>query len=99
MKKVKIIISAILILCLAVCFAGCSANHDKSSLIEVTYTLIIKEGTAERYWIAGNDEYTIANDGSEDTKEDTISSGDNYIVLKGENFTGNLELAVQDAEE
>ena len=32
MKKVKIIISAILILCLTVCFAGCSSNHDKGSL-------------------------------------------------------------------
>ena len=52
--------------------------------LTVTYTLIIDEGTAELYWIAGSDEYTIANDNSEDTKEYTISSGDNYIVLKGQ---------------
>lgn len=166
MKKVKIIISSILILCLTVCFAGCSSNHDKGSLkdnlidgwnnwmqsfskhaltkekdlqgeknegddgyigtytaiydefngkefifggtalerengnhLRVTYKLIIEDGTAELNWIIGNDEYTMVSNSSEDTKEYTISSGDNYIVLKGENLTGSLELVVQDAED
>ena len=48
--------------------------------------------------IGGNDyerRYTIANDNSEDTKEYTISSGDNYIVLKGEDFSGTLTLTVE----
>lgn len=163
MRKIKIVISVILILCVSVCFAGCSSNHDKNSLkdnlidgwnhllqsfsrhvltkdkdlqgertegidtytgtytasydafngkefifggttltrqngnrLQVTYTLSIESGTAELYWIAGNDAYTIANDDARDTKEYTISPEDNYIVLKGENFTGSLSLTVAD---
>lgn len=162
MKRAKVIISLILVLCLTFCVAGCSSNQDKGSLkdnlidgwdnwmqsfskhaltkekdlqgekdkgddaytgtytatydefngkefifggtalerangnqLTVTYTLTIDEGTAELYWIAGSDEYTIANDNSEDTKEYTISSGDNYIVLKGEDFSGTLTLTVE----
>lgn len=162
MKRAKVIISLILVLCLTFCVAGCSSNHDEGSLkdnlidrwdnwlqsfskhaltkeknlqgekdkgddaytgtytatydefngkefifggtalerangnqLTVTYTLTIDEGTAELYWIAGSDEYTIANDNSEDTKEYTISSGDNYIVLKGEDFSGTLTLTVE----
>ena len=63
--------------------------------LTVTYTLTIDEGTAELYWIAGSDKYTVANDNSEDTKEYTISSGDNYIVLKGEDFSGTLTLMIE----
>lgn len=162
MKRAKVIISLILILCLTFCVAGCSSNHDRGSLkdnlidgwdnwmqsfskhaltkgkdlqgekdkgddaytgtytatydefngkefifggtalerangnqLTVNYTLTIDEGTAELYWIAGSDEYTIANDNSEDTKEYTISSGDNYIVLKGEDFSGTLTLTIE----
>lgn len=162
MKRAKVIISLILVLCLTFCVAGCSSNHDEGSLkdnlidgwdnwmqsfskqaltkekelqgekdkgddaytgtytatydefngkefifggtalergngnqLTVTYTITIDEGTAELYWIAGGDEYTIANDNSEDTKEYTISSGDNYIVLKGEDFSGTLTLTVE----
>lgn len=163
MRKAKVIISIISILCLMICLTGCSSNRDKSDLkdnlidgwndwmqsfskhaltketelqgekvnsddaytgtytatydefngkelifggtalerengnhLTVSYTLTIEEGTAELYWIAGNDKYTIANNGSEGTQECTLSSGDNYIVLKGENFTGSLELTVAD---
>ena len=32
MKRAKVIISLILILCLTFCVAGCSSNHDKGSL-------------------------------------------------------------------
>lgn len=166
MKKIRIMISVILILCLTVCLAGCHSNHDKNNLkdnlidgwnnwlqsfsrhaltkdkylqgeksegvdaytgtytatydkfngkelifggtalerksgnhLKVTYTLMIEEGTAELYWIAGSDEYTIAHDSAEDTKEYTISPGDNYIVLKGENFTGSLSLTVADVKD
>lgn len=79
-------------------FGGTALERENGNHLKVTYTLTIEEGTAELYWIAGNDEYTIANDSSEDTKEYTISSGDNYIVLKGDDFSGSLELTVEDAE-
>ena len=165
MKRTKVFISLLLVLCLTVSFAGCSSNHDKVSLkdnlidgwdnwiqsfskhaltkekdlqgektkgvdaytgtytatydgfngkefifggtalerengnhLQVTYKLTIEEGSAKLNWIAGSDEYSVANANSEDTKEYTISSGDNYIVLKGENFSGSLELTVKDAE-
>ena len=165
MKKIKIIVSVLLVLSIVGCFSGCGSNHDKGNLkynlidgwdrwiqsvrkhaltkekdlqgekdegvdaytgtyvaaydrfngkefifggtalnrengnhLQVTYKLIIEDGTAELNWIAGNDEYSIANISLEDTKEYTISSGDNYIVLKGDNFSGNLELTVKDVE-
>ncbi len=165
MKKLKIIVSVLLILSIIGCFSGCDSNHDKGSLkdnlidgwdnwiqsfskhaltkekdlqgekdegidtytgtyvaayngfngkefifggtalnrengnhLQVTYKLTIEVGSAELNWIAGNDEYSVASDSSEGMKEYTISSGDNYIVLKGENFSGSLELAVKDAE-
>ena len=165
MKKSRVIMSVMLVLCLNFCVTGCGTNHDKGSLkdnlidgwdswmqsfskhaltkekelqgekdkgddeytgaytasydefngkefifggtalerekgnqLKVTYMLTIDKGRAELYWIAGGDEYTIANDNSEDTKEYTISSGDNYIVLKGENFSGSLILTVEDVE-
>ena len=76
-------------------FGGTALERENGNQLKVTYTLSIDEGKDELYWIAGNDEYTIANDNSEDTKEYTISSGDNYIVLKGEDFSGTLTLTVE----
>ena len=73
-------------------------DRENGNHLQVTYKLTIEDGSAELNWIAGNDEYSVANVNSEDTKEYTISSGDNYIVLKGENFSGSLELTVKDAE-
>ena len=73
-------------------------ERDNGNHLQVTYKLIIEDGTAELNWIAGSDEYSIANTSSEDTKEYTISSGDNYVVLKGDNFSGSLELTVKDVE-
>ena len=32
MKRAKVIISLILVLCLTFCVAGCSSNHDEGSL-------------------------------------------------------------------
>lgn len=79
-------------------FGGTALERENGNQLRVTYILTIDKGTAELYWIAGNDEYTIVNNSSENKKEYTISSGDNYIVLKGENFSGNLELTVEDVE-
>lgn len=80
-------------------FGGTALERENGNQLRVTYTLTIDKGTAELYWIAGNDEYTIANNSSENAKEYTISSGNNYVVLKGENFSGSLELTVEDVED
>ena len=73
-------------------------NRENGNQLSVTYKLTIDEGTAELNWIAGSDEYTITNSTSEDEKEYTISSGDNYLVFKGDNFSGTLEVTVKDVE-
>lgn len=79
-------------------FGGTALERENGNQLQVTYKLTIEEGSAELNWIAGSNEYSVANGDSEDTKEYTVSSGDNYIVLKGENFSGSLELTVKDAE-
>lgn len=79
-------------------FGGTALDRENGNHLQVTYKLTIEDGSAKLNWIAGNDEYSVANADSEDTKEYTISSGDNYIVLKGENFIGSLELTVKDVE-
>lgn len=79
-------------------FGGTALERENGNHLKVGYTLTIEEGTAELYWTAGNDTYTIADGSSEDTREYALSSGDNYIVLKGENFTGSLALTIEDAE-
>lgn len=79
-------------------FGGTALNRENGNQLQVTYKLTIDEGTAELNWIAGNDEYTIADSDSEDKKEYTISSGDNYLVFKGDNFSGTLEVTVKDVE-
>lgn len=79
-------------------FGGTALDRENGNHLQVTYKLTVEDGSAELNWIAGDDEYSVANANSEDTKEYTISSGDNYIVLKGENFSGSLELTVKDAE-
>lgn len=162
MKRMKAIISLILLLCLTVCMTGCGPNFDKGNIkdnlidgwnswmqsfskyaltkdkdlqgvkskgddaytgtytatydnftgkeiifggtalkrengkqLKVTYKLTIEKGIAELYRIAGNDNYMLANDNSEDTMEYNISSGDNYIYLNGKNFSGTLTLIVE----
>ncbi len=79
-------------------FGGTALNRENSNHIQVTYKLTIEDGIEELNWIAGNDEYSIVNTSSKDTKEYTISLGDNYIVFKGKNFSGGLELTVKDVE-
>ncbi|MCI9577037.1 MAG: hypothetical protein HFJ84_10455 [Clostridiales bacterium] len=76
-------------------FGGTALERKNGNQLKVIYTLTIEKGTAELYWIAGSDEYTIANGNTEDAKEYTISSGDNYIVLKGDDFSGSLEITVE----
>jgi hypothetical protein len=80
-------------------FGGTALERENGNQLKVIYTLTIDKGAAELYWVAGGDKYTVANDSSKDTKEYTISSGDNYIILKGENFSGSLELTVENVED
>lgn len=81
-----------------VLFGGTSWKRENGNRLEVTYVLTIESGTAQLCWISGNDVYIAGSESAEDTKEYSISSGDNYLVLKGENFTGSLAVTVKDPE-
>lgn len=75
-------------------FGGTGLERDASELT-VTYTLKITSGSASIIWDHSGSQYTLTNIEGEGTHEVILGSGDNYIVLKGENFTGSLELEVK----
>lgn len=76
-------------------FGATGLKRETGNELMGTYTLKITSGSASLVWIHSGGEYTIANTESEDTFEITIGSGDNYIVLKGEDFSGSLELEIK----
>ena len=76
-------------------FGGTALEREDGNALKVTYTLEITEGVASLYRIASGEEYTIADENSDDVYEFTLSTGDNYLVLKGENFTGTLTISVE----
>lgn len=79
-------------------FGGTALERENGNCLKVTYCLTVEEGNAALYWISGSDKYMIASDSSEDSGEYTISPGDNYYVFEGENFTGKLELTIEDVQ-
>ena len=76
-------------------FGGTGLERDAGNELTVTYTLKITSGAASIVWDHSGSQYTLTNVEGKDTKEVTLGSGDNYIVLKGEDFTGSLELEVK----
>lgn len=76
-------------------FGGTALERKDGSALKVTYTLEITQGTASLYRVASGEEYTITDEDSDDVYEFTIGAGDNYIVLKGEDFTGALTITVE----
>ena len=76
-------------------FGGTGLERGAGNELTVTYTLKITSGTASVIWDHSGSQYTLTNAGGWGSQEVTLGSGDNYIVLKGENFTGSLRLEVQ----
>ncbi|MDD3340070.1 MAG: hypothetical protein PHS82_14580 [Lachnospiraceae bacterium] len=76
-------------------FGGTALERNNGSELKVTYTLKITSGTATLFWLGGREEHTIANSNADSTYDFTISSGDNYIILKGDNFSGSLAIKVE----
>lgn len=76
-------------------FGGTELERDAGNELTVTYTLNITSGSASIIWIHSGSQYTLTNAECEDMKEITLSSGDNYIMLNGDDFTGSLELEVK----
>lgn len=85
-------------------FGDTSMERENGSTLKVTYSLNIKSGTAALYWLGSTDEHIIFGDKdehiitevtAEDVYEFTFNVGDNFIVLKGDDFTGSLSLKVE----
>lgn len=76
-------------------FGGTALERDNGSNLKATYTLKITSGSAILYWLKSGEEHIIADTNADSIYNFTLSSGDNYIVLKGEGFSGNLMLKVE----
>lgn len=76
-------------------FGGTALERDNGNNLKATYSLKITSGSATLYWLESGEKHTIANADSDSTLDFTISSGDNYIVLDGDNFSGSLTLKVE----
>ncbi len=85
-------------------FGGTLMERENGNTLTVTYSLNIKSGTAALYWLGSTDEHIIfgnkeehmiAEMTAEDVYEFTFNAGDNFIVLKGDDFTGSLSLKVE----
>lgn len=76
-------------------FGGTSLKRKDGSDLHVTYSLIVQSGEAVLYWMEGENEVVIADASDKGVYEFTIHAGKNFIVLKGEEFTGNLSLNVE----
>ena len=77
-------------------FGGTALERERGSNLKVSYTLEVTSGSAVLYWISSGEKHVIANDGGEDVYHLTLGSGDNYISLEGESFSGSLEMTVED---
>ena len=76
-------------------FGGTGLERDGGVELTVTYTLRIDSGEASVIWDHSGSQYTLTNSKGESTHEITLGTGDNYIVLKGDNFTGSFDLEVK----
>lgn len=76
-------------------FGGTSLKRKEGSDLKATYSLNIQSGTAVLYWLDGEDNIVFTDVSNESVYEFTIHAGKNFIVLEGEQFTGNLTLTVE----
>ncbi len=75
-------------------FGGTALKRTNGSELEAAYSLTVTSGTAVLYWLDGEEEKIIADAPGEDVYSFRIHAGGNFLVLKGDNFTGSLTLAV-----
>lgn len=85
-------------------FGGTSAGREYGNTLKVTYSLHIQSGTAVLYWLGSPDDHILSGEKeehvitevtAEETYEFMLSVGDNFIVLKGDDFTGALALKAE----
>ncbi|MCU0080209.1 hypothetical protein [Extibacter muris] len=85
-------------------FGGTLPDRKNGSALKVTYSLNIESGKAALYWLESADghillgdkeQHMIAEVTAEDVYRFTFDAGYNFIVLKGDDFTGSLSLVVE----
>ncbi len=76
-------------------FGGTSLAREKGKNLNITYNLHITSGEARLYWQEKETTHTIARDSQDGTYTISLSGGDNYITLEGEDFTGTLSIVVE----
>lgn len=76
-------------------FGGTSLKRTDGSDLKVSYSLSVQSGRATLYWLDGEEEKPIADTTVQDQYEFTIHAGGNFVVLKGDDFTGSLSLEVE----
>ncbi len=73
-------------------FGGTSLRRGGGHSLTVAYTLEVTAGSASLYWLEKGTRHPIAGDTGTGTYAITLSEGDNYIVLAGKGFSGNLSI-------
>lgn len=76
-------------------FGGTSIEREGGTEFEMTFSVSVTSGDIKLYWIEGADEHIITDTEANGTYNFTISPCDNYIIVKGENYTGNLDITIE----
>ena len=85
-------------------FGGTLLKREFGTALKAAYSLKIQSGTAALYWLGSPDSHIISGDKevhmitkttADDVYEFTMTPGDNFIVLEGNDFTGSLSLKVE----
>lgn len=76
-------------------FGGTVLKRMSGSELEAVYSLTVTSGTAALFWLDGDEEKIIASASEEGVYRFRIHAGGNFLVLRGDNFTGSLVLVVK----
>lgn len=70
-------------------------EHVHGSQLEVAYTFTVTSVSGTLYYIGGSDTYPLAAGTASDVFKITLDAGDNYLVIKGDNLCGSLNVCVE----
>lgn len=63
--------------------------------LHLTYTITAESGQLEIAFLQKTDTYTVTAEAGSGSYDFALEPGSNYILLKGENFTGSVQLEVR----
>lgn len=76
-------------------FGGTGLEREDGNGLTITYKLEITQGKAELYWRNKDRDAVIAEKSDAGTYHITLNSGDDYLILEGDGFTGSLQVTVE----